>query len=100
VPDHFYIYPSYLRKPNPRTLGRRVPAELALPEVTPQQIAEAAQRLGLRAEVEPSKNYPKEAHRLEGRVRIVKRPGATKQGVLRQIAEALRATAAADGARA
>ena len=98
MPDHFYVYPSYLRKRTLRRTGRRVPAALALAEVTAQEIAEAAGRLGYRAEVEPSKNYPREAHLAEGRVRIAKRAGASKPAARRQIAESPRAARGAGDA--
>ena len=93
MPDHFYVYPSYLRKRTARALGRRVPQELALTEVTVEQIVGAAVQLGYRAEAETAKSYPREAHLGEGRVRISKRAGSSKQATLRAIAERLRSTA-------
>jgi signal recognition particle subunit SEC65 len=94
VPDHFYVYPSYLRSKASRAAGRRVPTPLALSEVTAEEIADAARRLGFTAEAEPGKLYPREAHRFEGRAKITKKGGSTKTTVLKQIAEMLKADAA------
>ncbi len=95
MPDHFYLYPSYLRSKASRADGRRVPAGLAVGEVSAEQIVEAARKLGYQAEAEPGKLYPREAHRFEGRAKITKKGKATKTAVLRQIAELLRREAAA-----
>jgi signal recognition particle subunit SEC65 len=92
VPDHFYVYPSYLRRKAPRSLGRRLPVALATGEVSAVEIAAAAQRLGYRAEAEPAKQYPRQAHLFEGRVKVTKKAGVSKTQLLRQLAEALRAT--------
>lgn len=95
MPDHFYVYPSYLRRKGSRASGRRVPAALAVNEVTLEEIAAAAQKLGYRVEVEAAKAYPREAHLHEGRVKVAKKPKHSKAGVLRELAEALHAAAAA-----
>ncbi|MHB8351964.1 MAG: signal recognition particle subunit SRP19/SEC65 family protein [Thermoplasmata archaeon] len=91
MPDHLYIYPSYLRRTGSRSEGRRVPASDAVADVTAEEILGAAQRLGYRARIEDSKQYPRTAHRFEGRVRVEKREGAPpKAALLREIAHALR----------
>ena len=61
MPDHFYVYPSYLKRSVPRSEGRRLPAgESVGGEVTAEGMAEGARALGFQAEVEP-KQYPKVA---------------------------------------
>lgn len=94
MPDHFYVYPSYLRKKGSRASGRRVPADLAVGEVSLEAILAAAQQLGYKAELEAGKAYPREAHLHEGRVKVTKKAKRSKAGVLRELAQALRAAGA------
>ncbi|MGI0053550.1 MAG: signal recognition particle subunit SRP19/SEC65 family protein [Thermoplasmata archaeon] len=94
MPDHIYIYPAYLRRKGSRADGRRVSAEAALPEVTVEEIVAAARGLGFTASAETGKQYPRAAHRYEGRVKVGKRPGGpSKTGLLREIARVLRSEA-------
>jgi signal recognition particle subunit SRP19 len=94
MPDHIYVYPAYLRKKGSRSMGRRVPEALAVVEVTPETIVEAARRLGYRAEAEAAKQYPRQAHLFEGRVKLTKKAGQSKTAMLRALAQALHASAA------
>jgi signal recognition particle subunit SRP19 len=89
MPDHVYVYPGYLSKGGSRSDGRRVPAELAVGELTLEELVAAAVRLGYKAEAEPEKNYPRLAHEFAGRVKITKRAGTSKTQLLRQLAEEL-----------
>ncbi|MCI4364304.1 MAG: signal recognition particle subunit SRP19/SEC65 family protein [Thermoplasmata archaeon] len=91
MPDHFFVYPSYLGRKGTRALGRRVPAALAVPEATVERIVEAAQKLGFKAVAEPTKAYPRTPLGSPGRVRVTKRPGIPKTAFLRSLAEQLRA---------
>jgi signal recognition particle subunit SEC65 len=86
MPDHFYVYPAYLGKGLSRKGGRRLAEAEAVPDVTVDEIAAAAKRLGLKAEVEAEKQYPRRFYAYEGRVKVVKRGGATKVALLRAIA--------------
>jgi signal recognition particle subunit SEC65 len=95
VPEHFYVYPSYLRKKASRTAGRRVPVELGVGETTAEEIAGVARKLGYEATAEAEKQYPRQAHLFEGRVRVQKKGKVTKAAFLRALAIALRASAAA-----
>jgi signal recognition particle subunit SEC65 len=95
VPEHFYIYPTYLRRKGSRADGRRVPAAIAPAEASPEAIVEAARRLGFTAEAEPAKLYPRQSHLFEGRVKVAKKAGTKKAAALRQIAERLRTDAEA-----
>ncbi|HEV2520062.1 MAG TPA: signal recognition particle subunit SRP19/SEC65 family protein [Thermoplasmata archaeon] len=87
--DHFYVYPSYLTSDATRSLGRRVPNATAVGPVTVDDIVAAARALGFTVEPEPEKQYPRRAHRYEGRVKVHKQPGSTKTTFLRRLAEEL-----------
>ncbi len=87
MPDHVYVYPGYLAKGGSRADGRRVPAELAVPDATVDVIVAAARGLGFKAEAEPEKNYPRLFFQYSGRVKITKRAGVSKTKLLRLLAE-------------
>jgi signal recognition particle subunit SEC65 len=86
MPDHFYVYPAYLAGGEPRSLGRRVPAEGAPTDVTLEEIVDAATALGAKATPEPEKQYPAQFHKYAGRVKVAKRAGVTKTAFLRDLA--------------
>jgi signal recognition particle subunit SEC65 len=86
MPDHFYIYPAYLTKELSRALGRRIPIAGALPDVTADEIVQAARALGFKAEVESDKQYPRQFYTYAGRVKVVKKGGITKSRFLTQLA--------------
>ena len=89
MPDHFYVYPAYLEKV-PRASGRRVPSADALGDVRAEEIVEAAKRLGLKAEVESDKQYPRRFFAYGGRVKVSKKAGTTKAAFLRALAHELK----------
>jgi signal recognition particle subunit SRP19 len=89
MPDHFFVYPSYLRRATTRALGRRVPQAVAVTEPALAEIVEVAQSLGFTATAEPDKQYPRAVHAYAGRVRVVKKVGVTKTVFLRQLADEL-----------
>jgi signal recognition particle subunit SEC65 len=97
MPDHFYVYPAYLGHGLSRSDGRRVPESESLVEVSAEEIAQAAKRLGYRAEVEADKQYPREVSTYAGRVKVAKRAGLTKARFLRQVTGELRKLRAAAG---
>ena len=97
MPDHFYVYPAYLLRGGPRSLGRRVPREVAPAEATVEAIVEAATALGFRAEPEPLKEYPRQFHEASGRVKVVKKGGITKAAFLRKLAVELQRRTPARG---
>ncbi len=100
MPDHFYVYPSYLKRSVPRSEGRRISAKLAVDgEITAERLKEAASALGFQIEVEP-KHYPKESWRAEGRIKVSKKEGVTKAQFLVRLAQELRrrASSASGGA--
>ena len=86
MPDHFYVYPGYLARGVSRASGRRVPAAVTVTDVTVEDIAQAAKRLGYRAEVEADKQYPRTVPSFTGRVKVTKRAGVTKAKFLRLVA--------------
>ena len=90
MPDHFYIYPAYLTKGGPRSLGRRVPSDAAVAEVTLEELVAACRSLGWTASAEPDKQYPRQYYRWSGRVKVAKRSGLSKSKALREVASVLR----------
>ena len=97
MPDHFFVYPAYLEKGLARADGRRVPDGEALVDPTAEEIAQAAKRLGFKAEVEADKDYPPRAHAFQGRVKVAKRAGTSKAKFLRQVSTEVRKVRAAGG---
>jgi len=89
MPDHFFVYPAYLGRGLSRREGRRLASDLALVEVTAEELVQAAKRLGYRAEVESAKQYPRQFLAYAGRVKVTKRPGVTKTKFLQVIAAEL-----------
>ncbi|HEY6237684.1 MAG TPA: signal recognition particle subunit SRP19/SEC65 family protein [Thermoplasmata archaeon] len=86
MPDHFYVYPAYLDRANPRSMGRRVAGPDAPTDVTLDEIVAAAQALGATAKAEPEKQYPRTFYTYGGRVKVTKRPGVAKSRFLHDLA--------------
>jgi signal recognition particle subunit SEC65 len=97
MPDHFFVYPAYLAKGLSRQEGRRLEADRALADVTLEEIAAAAKRLGMKVEIEADKHYPRQSHLYAGRVRVTKKAGTSKGGFLRALAGELARQRAAPG---
>ena len=89
MPDHFYVYPAYLGRGLSRAGGRRVPAPVSLPDLTAEEIVDAAKRLGFKAELESGKQYPRRFFDYSGRVKVTKKGAPTKALFLRQLATEL-----------
>ena len=96
MPEHFYVYPAYLEG-GTRAGGRRIPGAEGLKDVTAQEIAEAAKRLGAKAELEADKHYPRQCHTYAGRVKVTKKAGTTKVAFLRELARELKRRRAQGG---
>lgn len=90
MPDHLYVYPAYLTQSLSRRAGRRIPSGQALPEVTAEEIVEAARRLGHTATLELEKQYPRQFFAYAGRVKVSKKSGVSKAALLRALAAELR----------
>lgn len=99
MPDHFYVYPAYLARGRSRAAGRRVGEGEAIPDLTAEEIVQAARRLGFVAEVEADKEYPRDAGGLAGRVKVTKRKGTTKARFLHLVGAELRARRPTGGPR-
>lgn len=91
MPDYFYVYPGYLSEESTRREGRRVPAPLALKDVTAEEIATAAKKLGYAVELQANKQYPRQFYRYAGRVKLSKNAGGRKKtDVLRLLVAEIR----------
>jgi len=97
MPDHFFVYPAYLGRGLTRRDGRRLPAPLALADVSTEEIVQAAKRLGYRAEIEATKQYPRQFFTYAGRVKVTKKAGTSKAGFLKAVASELARQRAAAG---
>jgi signal recognition particle subunit SRP19 len=95
MPDHFYVYPAYLKRGGSRSVGRRVPAKIAVADAPIEEIVRAAEALGFRAEAQPDKQYPRAFFAYQGRVKVTKRAGVAKTAFLKQLAAELQRRAAA-----
>jgi signal recognition particle subunit SEC65 len=89
MPEHFYVYPAYVEKV-PRASGRRVPAEDGLSDVSAQELLEAAKRLGVKAELEADKQYPRRFFTYAGRLKVTKKAGTSKAAFVRALARELK----------
>ena len=83
--ERLVVWPPYLDSRTPRSRGRRIPLEKAVPRPSVEEIAEAAQRLGLEPIVE-DKSYPKDWMRHRRRV-VVKRMGGRVETLVRLAGE-------------
>mgnify|MGYP000501118985 CR=1 FL=1 len=79
------IWPAYLDSTKPRSKGRRVPRNLAVPSPKLRELVDAANRLGLNPEPVEAARYPKEWWGEPGYVIVDKR--GSKAEVLRALAE-------------
>jgi len=87
------IWPAYLDATLSRAEGRRVPEELAVPEPTVEEIAQAVQQVGYDAVIERDMTYPRE-YEPRGRVLVKDADDAQKSDLLQATAaylEAIRA---------
>lgn len=75
------IWPAYLDAEKTRTEGRRIPEDLAVPDPTVDEIAEAVQQVGYDAVIERDKTYPRE-YETRGRVLVKDADDATKSDLL------------------
>ncbi len=82
------IYPEYLDSKKSRSEGRRIPLKQAVPNPTLEEIARAAEELGLNPIIEEEKAYPRDWWGRRGRV-IVDKSGS-KLETLRRIAEQIK----------
>lgn len=79
------IWPAYLDAECSRREGRRVPRDLAVPEPTVDEIAQAVQQVGYDAVIERDKTYPRE-YEERGRVVVKGAEDASKSDLLGAVA--------------
>ncbi len=79
------IWPAYLDATRSRHQGRRVASDLAVPDPTVDEIAQAVQQVGYDAVIEREKTYPRE-YEPRGRVIVKDADDATKSDLLGAVA--------------
>jgi len=79
------IWPAYLDAERSRGEGRRIPADLAVPEPTVDEIASAVQQVGYDAVIERDRTYPRE-YEPRGRVIVKGADDASKSDLLGAVA--------------
>ena len=84
------IWPAFLDAELSRSEGRRVAAEVAVPDPTVDEIAKAVQQVGYDAVIERDKTYPRE-YEARGRVLVKDADDATKSDLLGAVAAYLQA---------
>ncbi len=75
------IWPAYLDAEKTRSEGRRIPEDLAVPDPTVDEIAQAVQQVGYDAVIEREKTYPRE-YEARGRVLVKDADDASKSDLL------------------
>ena len=79
------IWPAYLDADCPRSEGRRVSKDLAVPDPTVDEIASAVQQVGYDAVIERDRTYPRE-YDPRGRVLVKVADDASKSDLLGAVA--------------
>jgi signal recognition particle subunit SRP19 len=79
------IWPAYLDADLSRSEGRRVPEDLAVPEPTVDEVAEAVGQVGYDAVIEREKTYSRE-YEPRGRVLVKDADDASKSDLLGAVA--------------
>lgn len=72
-----------------RAEGRRIPKNLAIDKINPEDIVKAARRLGYRAELEEHFKYPRTWFDATGRA-LINTKGKKKSKVLLELAKEIR----------
>ena len=80
------IWPAYLDAEKTRSEGRRVPRDVAVPEPTVDEIAEAAGQVGYDAVIERDVAYSREGHEERGRVLIKDAADSSKNDIVQAVA--------------
>jgi signal recognition particle subunit SRP19 len=84
------IWPAAFDAECTRSEGRRVPEDLAVPDPSVDEIAQAVQQVGYDAVIERDKTYPRE-YEPRGRVLVKDADDATKTDLLGAVAAYLNA---------
>jgi signal recognition particle subunit SRP19 len=88
--DKFVLWPAYFDRERSRADGRRVPSAFAVKSPDAPWIENAARKLGLEPQVEEKAIHPSIPYEKTGRVLVAKK--GSKEQVLRQVAERMRAS--------
>lgn len=88
--DKFVLWPAYFDRERSRADGRRVAAASAVKAPDAAWIETAARKLGLDPTVEEKAVHPSVPYEKTGRVLVAKK--GSKEQVLRQVAERMRAS--------
>jgi signal recognition particle subunit SRP19 len=84
------VWPAYLDSNLSRGQGRRIPVNLAAPDVTVDVLVEAAAAAGLESEVEEEKQYPRNWSGIGGCVVLSNPEGHKKKRILLMVAKGVR----------
>ena len=79
------IWPAYLDATCTRAEGRRVPEDLAVPEPTVDEIAQAVSQVGYDATIERDSSYSREPHRSRGRVIVHDATDSSKNDLVQAV---------------
>jgi len=85
--DKYILYPLYFDNSASRKQGRRILIDACVEKPTAEQIAKAAQSLGLHPVLEKESSHPSRHWKQEGRVLVDKKD--SKESILWQIANRL-----------
>jgi signal recognition particle subunit SRP19 len=86
----FVLWPAYFDRERSRDAGRRVPEALAVKGPDAPWVENAARKLGLEPVLEEKAIHPSIPYEKVGRVLVAKK--GSKEQVLRQVAERMRAS--------
>jgi signal recognition particle subunit SRP19 len=84
------IWPAYIDSTLSRAQGRRIPANLAAPDVTIDMMVEAAEATNLEFNVETDKLYPRTWHKGARGYIVVSESGHSKKRLLLMLAKNVR----------
>lgn len=87
--DSFVIWLDYFNSRLSRGKGRRVPVSLAARGIGLEDLARAARGAGLDVVASKAARHPKRPREASGYVQVLKKPGLTKQKIIKEIAKAL-----------
>ncbi len=88
------FWPAYFDRNLSRSQGRRLPSNLAAPDVTLNLLKSAAESSGFEYELEPEKRYPKDWTQAKGYIVIANDDGHKKKRLMLMLAKGVRRAAA------
>lgn len=88
--DKVVVWPQYLDSELTRNEGRRIPKNLAAPDIDVRILEKAAENIGLECEIEPEKRYPRTPTRKSGYILLENEKGHNKKRLLLMLAKGVR----------